>query len=153
MGQQSMAGKIANPWAQPAAHGAGKGKGKSKPADPFLGMVAEGPPKGKGKGKKGPREPIPCSRCGGFFVCSKVAATKGAADGYCSNPVCERSLEFAKLAPYQQALQLKANLAAKKATAAHAAVLAAEAAQTAAAAAAASAVRPVRLLGVCFFGC
>ena len=62
MGQQSMAGRIANPWAQPAAHGAGKGKGKAKPADPFLGMVAEGTPKGKGKGKKGPRDPDPCSR-------------------------------------------------------------------------------------------
>ena len=77
MGQQSMAGRVANPWAQPAAHGAGKGKGKPKPADPFLGMVAEEPPKGKDKGKKGPRDPIPCSRCRGFFVCSKVAATKG----------------------------------------------------------------------------
>ena len=115
MGQQSMAGRVANTWAQPAAHGAGKGKGKSKPADPFLGMVAEEPPKGKGKGKgkKGPREPIPCPRCGGFFVCSKVAATKGK-EAYCENPECERSLEFAKLTPHQQQLQLAANLAAKK---------------------------------------
>ena len=148
-GQQSMAGvgQMPNPWAHPAVHGAGKGKGKSKPADPFLGMIAEGPPKGKGKegkGKEGkgqakrdPREPLPCSRCGSFFVCSSVAATKGE-EAHCSNPKCERSLELAKLTPHQQSLQLAANLAAKNAAAASAAVLAHEAAAAADAAATAA---------------
>ena len=152
-GQQSMAGvgQMPTPWAQPAAHCAGKGKGKSKQphahdADPFLGMVAGGPPKGKGKkgkegkGKReeGPREPMPCSRCGSFFVCAKTAVEegKGNGKGHCTNPRCERSLHFALLSPEQQRILLAANLAAKQAAAAEANVAATEAAAAAVAAAA-----------------
>ena len=58
------------------------------------------------------------------------------------NPRCERSLEFARLTPHQQKLQLDANLAAKQAAAAQAVVRATEAAQAAVAAAAASAAPP-----------
>ena len=158
-GQQSMAGvgQMPTPWAQPAAHCAGKGKGKSKQphahgADPFLGMVAGGPPKGKGKngkegkGKKGkgeedPRTPLPCSRCGSFFVCATIAAEEGK-EAHCTNPKCERSLEFALLTPHQQRLLLAANLAAKKAAAAEANVAATEAAAAAAAATALPKVWP-----------
>ena len=161
MGQQSMAGRIADPWSQPwpqpATHGAGKGKGKFKPADPFHAMVAEGLPKGKGtkgkegKGKEGqgkedkdkrdPRKPLPCSRCGSFFVCAKIAAGKGQ-ELHCTNPQCERSLEFALLTLRQQKLLLAVNLAAKKAAAADAAVAATEAGAAAAAAAALPPVWP-----------
>ena len=142
-GQQSVAGvgqKHAS-WAPPPAFGAGMGKGKpdqpiAHDADPFHGMVAGWPPmgkgKGKGKGKEGKkgkggdedekREPMPCTRCGSFFVCRKAAIEEGKGNGreHCTNPVCERSLHFALLSPEQQRLLLAANLASKEAAAAEA---------------------------------
>ena len=123
-------------------HSTGKGKGKAKPADPFRGMAAEGPPD-KGEGKRharvGPREPDPCSRCGEFFVC-KGAAGKCATEGYCTNPRCERSKKFKELSPEAQAAQLASNVAAARAKAAQANLVAAGAAQAAAAASAAGAL-------------
>ena len=149
LGQQSMAGRVASAW-NPYAHQAvlGKGKGKARVADPFIGMTssAQQAAFGKGKGKKGkghgPRDPIPCSRCGAFYVCASVAAAKNQ-EAHCTNPQCERSLEFAAFSPEQQRLLITANLEAKKAAAAAAALSAHEARMAAEAAMAAAPPRPV----------
>ena len=160
MGQQSMAGvgQLPNPWGKPSALGAGMGKGShpfAHDADPFHGMVAGGFPKGKGKGKgkgkegkegkdgKGkredaPREPMPCSRCNSFFVCTKTAEKEGKGGGreHCTNSKCERSLHYMLLTPAQKKLFLAANLAAKEAAAAEARLAATRAEADAVAAAA-----------------
>ena len=125
-GQASMRGRVARTRDRPdsrelSAESFGYGKGK-RPYEPMAAV---------GKGKKGKkvyeqRDPMPCSQCGHFYVCAKVAAGKGL-DAHCTNPNCDRSREFLLLPPEQQKLLLEAKLAAKRSAAAEAAVAAAEA--------------------------
>ena len=124
-----------NPWqldqGKPADTAmVGKGKGKAyQPTpfgDPWSGMVArsskgmgKGDPKGKGKEGKGDKRPVAgCTRCGGFFVCQKAAEGKGLGEEHCTNPKCERSLEYARLGVEDKKTFLAANLAIRESEAA-----------------------------------
>ena len=59
-----------------------------------------------------------CTRCGGFFVCRKAAGEKGLGPEHCTNPRCERSLEFARLSPEDKKAFMAVNLAIREAEAA-----------------------------------
>ena len=129
-----MARPPPDPWGKPAGIAmVGKGKGKAyQPTplgDPWSGMVAgsskgmgkgKGDSKGKGKEGKGDgkRPAAACTRCGGFFICQKAAEGKGLGPEHCTNPRCERSLEFARLGLEDKKAFLAVNLALRESEAA-----------------------------------